>query len=131
MADIKPASKGIETTKWPQNAFNAFVLLVDSAYNVDNLTAFIQDIDDNDDDDNGNNIHKVIIYNRQSRGEFSVNLKLIRQGFATCQDLESCVFQKPINRKPCRTPPILMNSRNVSINDLEIINMLDFSNICI
>lgn len=131
MADVQPAVDGIETTEWTSNAFNAFIQLIETSNNVDNLTACVQEIDDDNEDDDGNNIHKVILYNRWSRGEFCVNLQLIRQGFATSQDLESCVFQKPINRKPCNTIPIQLNSRNVSINYLKTINMLVFSNICV
>lgn len=118
MADVKPIVNGIETTEWTTKAIDAFVQLIKPA---DNLTAYIQKIDDYDDND-GNHTHKVVVFNRWSREEFCVNLKLISKGLAISHDLESIVFKKPINRNSLKALSIQTNSRKVSINYFGMMN---------
>lgn len=114
MAEIGPAEKGEDTTAWSENACAALIKLSDSVGNVENLTVYIHEIEDND-------THKVILYNRWSRGEFCVNSRLIAQGHAVSLNFDSSVLKKLNKRKPTKVKAMKLNKRNVCINYLEII----------
>lgn len=131
MADIKPAENGVETSSWTPKALSQFVQLTEPI-NINNntLTAYVQEVDEYE-DDCGNNTHNVFVYNHWSRGEFCVNLKLVKQGLASCQNLDSVLFQKTNNRILNSSAPTKhTRTRKVSINYFgRINNMMVFGNI--
>lgn len=115
LIDIKPSEDGIECTTWSNKACAAFMVMSDEVNpNDSKLSALICEID--------SDVHKVVLYNHKSRGEFCINSKLISQGHATVLDSATCLFYKQNSRKPYPIKaPIQMNIRTVSIIYLGLI----------
>lgn len=83
-------------------------LLKTNQYIEDNLTALICKVDCL--------VHKVILFNRTSRGEFCINNRLVTQGYAVPQESEKSFSNYHLTRKPVKREITLpKNRRNVGI----------------
>ncbi|XP_025195551.1 RING finger protein 17-like isoform X2 [Melanaphis sacchari] len=107
LADVYPAVDGIESTKWSDNAYAAFLKFSKIDYAEDNLIAFIHEVD--------GDTHKIVLYNHTSRTEFCLNSQLVSQGYATTVDPGLCVFKKKNIRKQMKLPVLHVNCRNKEV----------------
>lgn len=110
MADVSPATDGVECANWNDKACALFIELTTNRHNIDeHLTTFVHSVD--------NDTYSVILYSHTSRGEICINQKLLSQGYAANSDPMSSVFLKPNFRKPLKNKkPLQLNRRMVSNN---------------